>query len=207
MKKTLLLILSSIALWGMPCVMAQEPSISERPRHYVQFSIGDPLFNQIYSSTGWYSDQANEWFKPDVYDAAYSLLPTFSLSYYYAVKPWLHVGGEVYVAGEYHVVHDRISNQRKGVSGTTSLSVLPTIRFQYLNRPLVGLYSGLSLGLYMAMEQGVELYDPDDYNDFYLLPAFQLTALGVRVGNQVYGFAEIGVGNKGIANIGIGVHF
>jgi hypothetical protein len=37
--------------------------------------------------------------------------------------------------------------------------------------------------------------------------AFQATAFGVRFGKQVYGFAELGCGYKGILNVGIGTRF
>ena len=84
------------------------------------------------------------------------------------------------------------------------MSILPSIRFQYLDRPVVGLYSGVSVGVLFAIES--DYLDPKPRFDA-VLPAFQLTALGVRVGNRVYGTAEIGVGHKGFVNIGVGARF
>lgn len=211
MKTRLSLIIIGLALILTQNIAAQEQqSVPDVPRHYIQLNIGDPLFNMLYSGSEQcypYGYDYDRWFKPDVYDAAYSLLPTFSLSYYYAVKPWLHVGGEIYFSGEYSVVRDRISDKYRGISGNTGLSISPAIRFPYWNKRYVGLYSGLSLGLYIGMAQGAGLYDPNKSDFVYVLPAFQVTALGVRVGNKVYGIAEIGIGNKGIVTIGIGARF
>lgn len=209
MKIKTLITVAAFMLISLPVVVAQNEK-SVLPRHYLQLNIGDPLFNILYSSPGGYVQSdfgCDGWFKPDVYDAAYSLLPTFSVSYFYAVRPWFLVGGEVYYSGEYNVVRDRLSNQWQGISGKSGLSILPTIRFQYLNKRYVGLYSGLSLGVYVGMTHGFELYDPNCSNVAYALPAFQITALGVRVGNRVYGIAEIGLGNKGIATVGVGTRF
>ncbi|MGM9806249.1 MAG: hypothetical protein ACI3Z7_07475 [Candidatus Aphodosoma sp.] len=212
-QKKLLLIVAGFSLISLQCISAQDQSVPEHPRHYVQFNIGDPLFNMIYGGNfgccGYcdYSTQYN-WFTPDVYESAYTQLPTFSLSYYYAVKPWLHIGGELYYEGEYYIIRDRVTNNYGGVAGRTSLNILPTIRFQYFNRRIVGLYSGLSLGLHLNIESGNKLYDPTASNSYCTaLPAFQLTAIGIRVGNRIFGTAEIGVGNKGIATIGIGARF
>lgn len=211
-RKMLFAVAALVLLVGMQTLVAQNENKSVLPRHYLQVNVGDPLFNTLYSSpwrdeifTSGYAGDA--WFKPDVYQSAYSLLPTFSFSYYYAIKPWLLLGGEIYYTGEYNVVRDRITNQKLGISGKTGLSILPAIRFQYLNKRYVGLYSGVSFGVYMCMEQGFKLYDPDERNRVYTLPAFQITALGVRVGNKVYGTAEIGLGNKGVFALGVGTRF
>lgn len=180
------------------------------PRHYMQVTIGDPVLNWLFTDFGkcdCYYDCNSEdrWFLPDVYEAAYSRLPSFAISYYYALKPWLLLGGEISYFGSYSFVNDRVTNKRMGVAGVTSLGIIPSIRFQYLNRRHVGLYSGLSLGVFIGISHGNSLYNPMVGDcDAYTLPAFQLTALGVRVGNKVYGLAEFGVGNKGMVAVGVG---
>lgn len=208
MKKKLLSIVAAVALLSLSHAAAQEKEKSILPRHYVQFSIGDPLFNQLFASDAcWIDTHRDDWFAPDVYGAAYALLPTFSFTYYYSVLTWLQVGGEVQYYGEYSVVRDRLTHDRLGVSGYSALNIMPSVRFQYLNKRYVGLYSGVSLGLFLGFTSGSKLYDPTNSNECGVLPAFQVTALGVRVGNKVFGTAEIGVGNKGFATIGIGARF
>ena len=184
--------------------------VRDIPRHYVQFSVGDPLMNGWFGGYFGFCDMGDpfgdpgSWFTPDVYTRTAAILPSFAVNYRYAIKYWLHLGVEVYYGGKYSRQHDRITDAFVGTTDITQLSILPSIRFQYLDRPVVGLYSGVSVGVLFAIES--DYLDPKLRFDA-VLPAFQLTALGVRVGNRVYGTAEIGVGHKGFFNIGVGSSF
>lgn len=211
MKRLLLIFAVGCAFTSIQAY-PQDDVANRFQRHYLSISVGDNLFNAMmggYINAEYSSGTIdNNWFEPDVYNHSYTTLPTFSLTYYCAFKPWLLVGAEAYYSGIYTQVYQRPQMERVGMSGTTVVSVLPSIRFQYFNRRYCGLYSGISLGLFMAFEHGNQLYtsrtEPVQVN---LMPSFQLTAFGVRFGDKIYGTAEIGCGVKGIATIGIGTRF
>ena len=99
---------------------------------------------------------------------------------------------------------------------------MPDVRFSYLNRPHVTLYSGLSIGLLLTRGNYYRgtVYDdiwfsvvPED--SFYpekihtsVFSAFQLTAFGVKAGgNHWFGSFELGAGIKGFVNLGVGYEF
>ena len=100
--------------------------------------------------------------------------------------------------------------------------IMPDVRFSYLNRPHVTLYSGLSIGLLLTRGNYYRgtVYDdiwfsvvPED--SFYpekihtsVFSAFQLTAFGVKAGgNHWFGSFELGAGIKGFVNLGVGYEF
>jgi len=100
--------------------------------------------------------------------------------------------------------------------------IMPEVRFSYLNRPHLTLYSGLAMGL--LINRG-NYYRGTVYEDiwFDLVPessfspqknhtsvfsAFQLTAFGLKAGaKHWFGSFEAGFGIKGIVNLGVGYEF
>ncbi len=74
--------------------------------------------------------------------------------------------------------------------------------YHFLNKKIVQLYSGLSLGCTFQ----------NNYSDFYksendLDFNFHLNAIGVRVGKKIAGTAELGFGYKGLINLGVSYQF
>lgn len=208
-------------LWTIVCFVllftwqtrAQNTPQEQPVRHYISLSLGDNLFNGLmggYTEIGCcYEPPSIVWFGPDVYRHTNVTLPTFSLSYYYAFKPWLLVGAEAYYSGSYSPVYEKPQMQKVGMASTTAISILPSVRFQYFNRRYCSLYSGISLGLFLAINQGNHHFtgNSQDALSAFVMPSYQLTAFGVRFGDRIYGTAEIGCGVKGIATIGIGTRF
>lgn len=212
--KNKFLILFALSFFYSFSAVAQQDNVEIFPRHYMELSVGDPMLNTLVGGD-WgcayipdlYESRENL-FLPDVYLPTYASFPTISFTYYYAVKKWLHVGASVYFCGQYVSVNDRVSDKRLGISGTTQLSIMPSVRFQYFDRRNVGFYSGLSLGVLVAFDAGDHLiYGGSNTVQCGFASAFQLTAFGVRFGNKVYGTAEVGFGMKGWFNVGIGTRF
>lgn len=138
-----------------------------------------------------------------------SLFP-MSIGYYYQVLPWLQVGGELSAYTNSLInAYDPISSNRIFNYTNTSLYLTAGVRFTYYQTPFVQLYSGLSLGVRMNIESKTSTLPFDSFAPTIgnVGVAFQATAFGVRFGKQVYGFAELGCGYKGILSIGIGTRF
>lgn len=80
-------------------------------------------------------------------------------------------------------------------------------QYRYQNLKKVQLYSGLGIGYTF----GSETLDPPSesgktsssgsINKF----AWQINALGIRIGNSIAGFIEFGYGYKGIVNVGLSI--
>lgn len=92
--------------------------------------------------------------------------------------------------------------------------IMPEVRFSYLNRPHVTLYSGLAMGVlinrgncYRGGTVPENLYHPDE-NHTSAFAAFQVTAFGLKAGaKHWFGSLELGAGIKGFVNLGVGYEF
>ncbi len=72
--------------------------------------------------------------------------------------------------------------------------------FRYINRKNFCLYSGVGVGL--TLRKGKYTYSETEQS-LTLLPAFQVTAIGFRVGDRIAFFGELGGGYKGVLHGGI----
>lgn len=79
--------------------------------------------------------------------------------------------------------------------------------WHYFNKRLVSLYSGLEIGGFIWNTSVLNSENEKDRSTQGYL-AFQINALGIRIGNQkIGGFVEIGLGNNGLVNTGLSVKF
>ena len=100
--------------------------------------------------------------------------------------------------------------------------IMPEVRFSYLNRPHLTLYSGLAMGLLInrgnyyrgTVDENIwfdivpEAAFSPQKNHTTVFSAFQLTAFGLKAGaKHWFGSFEAGFGIKGFANLGIGYEF
>ncbi len=180
-------------------------------RHEFSIGWGDELWTQwwIYPSWLFKADDwcpspmerynPKTWFDDDTYSGIVWTLGTQSFSYAFRVKKWFWVGVDVAYTGWYNKIYDAFTDEVVGHENVHLFSIMPKIRFSYLNRKHVMLYSGFSLGF------GIETnhYDESVYGHL----AGQLTTFGVKAGSNWFGFAEIGFGYKGFGTIGVGYHF
>lgn len=86
------------------------------------------------------------------------------------------------------------------------LSGAVKLQFNYINKPIVRAYSGISLGISYIFSS---VTDKGDINESVktIRPAGQLTLMGIRVGKQLCGFGEFGFGTNGIIVVGLNYRF
>lgn len=150
--------------------------------------------------------------------------PVFSLDYHYRAAKWFWLGLSTGYGfyKESHYPNGNVSpDLDHWVCKQHNFLIMPSLRFSYLNRPHITLYSGLDLGLLIVrrtperiihfVEEG---FTPDeDMSDWPnkrtdVFSAFQLTAFGVKAsGNHWFGSLELGAGIKGFVNLGVGYEF
>ncbi len=150
--------------------------------------------------------------------------PVFSLDYHYRAAKWfwlgLSTGYGFYKESHYPdgIVSPDLDHW---VCKQHNFLIMPSLRFSYLNRPHITLYSGLDIGLLIVkrtpermiqfVEEGFSPDDdPSDWPDKRtdMFSAFQLTAFGVKAGaKHWFGSFEAGVGIKGFVNLGLGYEF
>lgn len=150
--------------------------------------------------------------------------PVFSFDYHYRAAKWfwlgLSTGYGFYKESHYPdgIVSPDLDHW---VCKQHNFLIMPSLRFSYLNRPHITLYSGLDIGLLIVrrtperMNQFVdEGWSPDDdpsgwpHNRTDVFSAFQLTAFGVKAGaKHWFGSLELGAGIRGFVNLGVGYEF
>ena len=86
------------------------------------------------------------------------------------------------------------------------LLFMPTAQYNYLNKEKVQLYGNVGAGV---LSYSVDETKSDDtsYSEKFTSFAFQVNPIGLRVGKQFAGFAELGFGYKGIIGLGFSYRF
>ena len=137
--------------------------------------------------------------------------PVFSMDYHYRASKWFWLG----LTAGYNLYKEKGYGEPENLTWQYKehhFLIMPSLRFSYLNRPHLTLYSGLSVGLYI--KHGLEYIDNDllftpmtpDHNRVF--SAFQLTAFGLKAGaKHWFGSFELGAGIKGFVNFGVGYEF
>lgn len=197
------------------------------PLHEFQFNIGDPvlLVNNsvlgyhnhsygIFNNWGWYfnASSASTWPQPPGDYAITRYVPFFSFSYHYRVAKWFWVGGLATISGIHNTWRDRITDKITGHGNEILFSLMPDLRFSYLNKKHVTLYSGIGAGLriYHLKDPKISLglENGYTYNRTSLSYAFHLTLFGVKAGGRNwFGDLELGIGYKGFVSAGFGYEF
>ncbi|MDX6191593.1 hypothetical protein SGQ83_19720 [Flavobacterium sp. Fl-318] len=84
--------------------------------------------------------------------------------------------------------------------------ILPTANYTYLRIPLVDLYGSASIGAYLTNEKITETNQNVIKNNSIDL-GWQVNPIGLRVGEKLSGFAELGFGIKGFVTAGVNYKF
>ena len=212
MKRFIYVALSfAFVVLGTPFVSAEETA---SPKHHLELSISDGtsiIRNELQTggSSTLYHQTLSECQNGGYKGHNLNLFP-INVGYYYQALPWLQVGGEFSAYTNALInAYDPITSSRIINYTNTSLYLTAGLRFTYYQTNFVQLYSGLSLGVRMNIESKKATLPYDSFAPSIgnVGVAFQATAFGVRFGKQVYGFAELGCGYKGILNVGIGTRF
>ena len=147
-----------------------------------------------------------------------SYIPAFSIEYFHHMNKWLSIGAigclNYYSSDMYCNWQDKNGNTTKEKVGSGEkyfATLMPAVKFDWLRKKNVGLYSKLGLGVTYMHEKEVQqnsrgekdLYDESDF-----LFNFHVTLVGFEAGSQkVRGFAEFGFGEQGILSAGVRMKF
>ena len=118
---------------------------------------------------------------------------TYSLGYTYHSLRWFQFGATVSFSAATQARHDNLTGNKVENLNQYAVGIMPTFRFIYLYRDDIQLYSAISLGAVLGTNMGGFWADT--------------TLFGCAVGQNLFGFAEIGAGLGGWGRIGIGYRF
>lgn len=169
-------------------------------RHEARLEVGDP-FGAIF----WMRLNKRQYHTQDAVAHAFTASPTISLNYHYRLTRWLWAGLMVNYAYAKQLADYTYWDQI--VENRHFITIMPELRFSYLNRPHVTLYSALAAGITTSV--GGQYGIMTNYKKIPItFSSFQFTALGIRAGrDHLFGTFEAGIGIKGFASLGIGYAF
>ena len=130
------------------------------------------------------------------------------VEYYYHISPVVAVGGVAVFAG----CEAENEKTKQKEFKESFFTIMPSVKFNWLRKKNWGMYSKIAAGVTYAhfkqdgYNDGVATGEQSIVND--LLFNFQASLLGIEAGGQhVRGFAELGLGEQGVALAGVRFKF
>ena len=191
MKKILVMLV--VALMTTVNVVAQNDTRHEIGVYYGFASASDVL-STITSSISAAAGDQSSFFGP------------IGVEYYYHVSPVVAVGG----LASYATCKAEDKKTKKDDLTESFITIMPSVKFNWLRNNGFGMYSALSAGLMflsVSFDDSVKAADPDAQKETKAKFMFQATALGVEFGGNLRGFAELGFGEKGVLCAGLRYKF
>ena len=124
-------------------------------------------------------------------------LSTLGLSYSKQVKPWLALGAKATFAATWQKEYDTYTRLPLYNYDMYNIAALFDVRFSWLRREKVEMYSSVGIGLMAHIERA----------SGGLAPMADVAFVGLKIGRGFYGFVEIGAGVGGSARGGFGIRF
>jgi hypothetical protein len=170
-------------------------------RNDIRIGIGMPgvlSIHTLYGGTA--GDIVDEMFDTraaDHYHSSVIFIPPLTLEYSGYIKDWLLIGGKAMFAADYTYKYDINTDERIATEGDFLAGGFFTMRFEYMRREVVRLYSGFGVGMTVHTND----------REHNVTPFVDMTYFGVSVGKSIYGFAEVGGGASGCLRFGMGCRF
>lgn len=177
-----------------------------RLRHDVRMMLG---FGPRFEGWGVPEWDEKDWWNPanELLEAKYSdsffgrhCFAALSVAYAYRVSRRIEIGATVSYTGYRNRLVQASDGERKTTHREHYLTVMPVVRLLWFDRPLVRLYSGIEGGPQLAIRRG--FFEQSARRE--LRGAGQFTAAGITVGRKCFFNAELGIGCRGIVNLGVG---
>lgn len=190
MKKILVTV--AVALMAAMSVNAQ----NEELRHEVSVAYGGPSLSQFGSGLG---EGLGLAFTNSEYDDGNIFGPISAEYFYHPNNPRLAVGGIItYSKWDSDVLRRSNHNDKLGERNRNYLSVMPGIKWYWVNKNSFGFYSKAAAGpmFVFCKSEDYESNKSLTQNGTYFL--FQCSPIGIEFGGKFRGFAEIGLGEQGV---------
>lgn len=129
------------------------------------------------------------------------------VEYYYHVSPVVGLGAVAAYAG----CKAEDEKTHKDDLSETFITIMPSVKFNWLRKKHFGMYSGLSAGIMfisVSPNDNAKANDSNAKDETLVSFMFQATALGAEFGGEQFrGFVEAGFGEKGVLCAGLRYKF
>ena len=130
-----------------------------------------------------------------------------ALEYFYHLSPVIGLGA---IGAYTHETKDiLISNDKYGEAKNTFFTVMPAAKFNWLRKKNFGMYSKVGAGLtFASKKEDYSKGSVENLSESKVGFNFQVSALGIEAGSEtIRAFVELGVGEQGVALVGVRVKF
>ena len=189
-------LMAALAVSAILCVPAQA---QEETRHEVGISYG-AVPNSIWLDA--FGDVISSIFGEKYEQDSY--VGPIGIEYFYHTSPLIGIGAvATFVNNKEDGIRD---NQVVSKISSSYYTLMPAVKFNWLRRDKWGMYSKLAVGA--TYRDYSKKHDQEKTTDNEVLFNFHVSALGVEAGGQqVRGFAELGIGEQGIILAGVRYKF
>ena len=128
---------------------------------------------------------------------------TLNFDYGYWCNEWLYVGASFTWSGGFAKEFAETTFKRVDTYNYNAFGLMPMVRFAWLRRNIVQLYSGIGIGA------AFYYYEKPQYHKPRIEPgaSYDVTFIGISVGRKWFGYCDIGTGTRGVISMGIGYRF
>jgi len=135
----------------------------------------------------------------------------FHLNYQYSINPRLSVG-IIFIYEQ--LQHEETAGSSdpnnfwmRKIYKDIQYTLLANFRNSWVQKKWISLYSDVALGFNIVDREEVrnDFLDGSTYQKYHF--AYQITPIGIKIGKQLFGYAELGYGFKGIVCGGVGIRF
>ena len=198
MKKIFLMV--TVALMTAMNVNAQ----NENLHHEVSLSYGVGSIAQFGDGLG---EGIGLIFSDKEYDDGFILGPITAEYFYHFNNPRLAVGGSLSYSKWDSDVLNRKSHEKVGECNRNFFSVMPSVKYYWVNKNHFGLYSKAAAGVGILTNKSKDFETMKDKKETSAYFMFQASLIGAEFGGKVRGFVELGVGDQGFLQAGIKYKF
>lgn len=202
---------SAVAAQPTTPITVPSPAVpSEEYKSHLQIGTGSiGLWQGLFFDIFMYDDidiSTPDNFSEELNDARYYMdreifVNSLTLEYGYKVNEWLSLGAKGYVGFKTRPMRHVGTNEILYRYNTIIPSLLVNVRFDWLRREWVTMYSSVGAGAALYISSGRQ----SSYCE--AMPMFDLALVGLNVGRRFYGFLEMGFGISGWWRAGLGVRF
>ena len=198
MKKIFLMV--TVALMTAMNVNAQ----NENLHHEVSLSYGVGSIAQFGDGLG---EGIGLIFSDKEYDDGFILGPITAEYFYHFNNPRLAVGGSLSYSKWDSDVLNRKSHEKVGECNRNFFSVMPSVKYYWVNKNHFGLYSKAAAGVGILTNKSKDFETMKDKKETSVYFMFQASLIGAEFGGKVRGFVELGVGDQGFLQAGVRYKF
>ncbi len=172
-------------------------------KHELSVGVGFGTTGEIYdavSNIGWAFVNCE--------DESKGFTGAINLDYGYHVSPKLVVTGTVSFARLKDEMYNKKDHSYAGSSRNTYIAIMPGVKYNWLNKSKVAVYSRASVGVHLIDINDEIVGSTDDSgNGLQATIAYQVSPIGIEAGGKLRGYAELGFGATGIISAGLRYKF